>query len=440
MSSVKYWLKGEEFEIDRDRCSLSDRSRMLVRRSCEVKWWLNYHAGPDGLGIESALESEDLIVGQAVHTGLEGVVGSVGVPGDESRDWPGEAYNYVMEKFNSGELLIQGDDILTQSLPELATVLAEEQAWLAYALVWTFGRRHLSSLLEEYEVVGLEMEIPWLLGTEEFTLDCRDERDELRFPHVIIMMSRLDGLLRSKTDGKLYILEYKTKKEFDLETAQGLEISSQGAAQMLAAYNRFGEYPAGVLYYYLLKGEKRQDKELGYKRYETSIVRPYWSGHGQESTDYAFSYWFEKADGNKGRLGNNWKRVDIWKDRQIGIEQWLEMLDSGEIQPQLGTDWLDGVIVKPELIVWSKERLAKWLKGAVAHERRYVGYRDGSKDVEELWANDDRCWEWRQRCRFFPICHEGRGVEEMLMSGRYKVREPNHKLELEEVSDVGIDH
>jgi hypothetical protein len=49
----------------------------------------------------------------------------------------------------------------------------------------------------------------------------------------VVMMSRLDGVLRSKSDGMLYVFELKTAKTLDTRTLRQLQYDDQGLAQSL---------------------------------------------------------------------------------------------------------------------------------------------------------------------------------------------------------------
>jgi PD-(D/E)XK nuclease superfamily protein len=432
MGLVKVWTEGKQIEIDRDRIIWTDRSRIEQRKDCEQKWVYNYVAGPEGRGVTSTFESEDLVTGRAVHAGLEQMVRKASDPEYTEADYPEHAASIVMGSFERGELLIQGDEALTTIVPEIAETLALEHAWLAYAFVWIFQRRHLGPLLEKYEVLGLEEEIAWLLGED----NAHDNYNDM-----IIVMSRLDGVVRSREDGKLYILEYKTSKEFDDQKLEEIQIDEQGAAQSLAAYHRYGEWPAGLLYYYFKKGEKRaptkkqieEDPELiPYKRYSNSLVRPYsnWNGQGLPEPSN-FKWTFNKPDGTYGRATKGWKRIDVW-DSPVGVEGWLEMLDAGEIQPDYERDWLKELVAQPEIVKWSPERLERWRRGVLQTERRFAGL---GKDYEPE-RRHRACFSFRTKCFMYEACHGSKTVEDMLIEGRLQSRVANHPIEYrEEISE-----
>lgn len=282
-------LNADPIELDREQCVYTDRSRILTGQSCPMKRYLQYHVL--GTGVESTYTSEDLLVGSATHAGLEVLLGAY-LSDAKPETYEGvdlvsvaaeTAKAYMLSEAVKG-VSIQDQDWQGETPPEVAQLLIEEQANLAYALVWTFGRRRLASLLERYEVVAVEPEICWLVGwTEPRTTEVKIRGVEIfTDPVAIVMMSRPDAILRSREDGKLWTVSWKTSKRFDQEYLEKLQIDVQGITEGLAVQAMYGEEVGGSFYGYFLKGDKQFDAEIGMKRYTSPLIRPYsnWAGIG----------------------------------------------------------------------------------------------------------------------------------------------------------------
>ena len=404
-------IGAEPIELERSQCYFFDRSRMLTGQSCPTKRFYQYHW--QGTGVESAFPSEDLELGSAVHAGLEEMLKN-GV-----EDWPTSITHCAniafKEMIKSGErgLSIQDNDRFGETSPEIAQLLIEEQANLAYALVWTFGKRRLASLLERYEVVAVEPEICWLVG-ELWNPGC---------PLIhIVMMSRPDAILRSREDGKLWTVSWKTSKRFDQEYLEKLECDVQGITEGLAVQAMYGEGVGGSFYTYFLKSDKSFDADIGMKRYTSPLIRPYsnWAGIGEPQFKAAYE-WINDA-GEKKRLGKGFSRVDIWKQQEM--VEWLEILDSGMVQPEAGRDWLSEVVAEPLPQPFKADEAAKWITTTVQEEARWM-------DDSVLRAkHTGNCFTWGKRCTWFDICHRNDSVERQIASGRKRLRSvANHPAE-----------
>lgn len=410
-------IGAEPIELTRDQCHVFDRSRMMTGQACDQKRFLQYHW--QGTGVESTYSSEDLELGSSVHAGLELMLlneinnQSISIEGCAK-----VAQHYMLESGKKG-LSIQDNDLFGETAPEIAQLLIEEQANLAYALVWTFGRRRLASLLERYEVVAVEPEICWLVGKGggRWHMDGYDGEDKY-----IVMMSRPDAVLRSREDGKLWTVSWKTSKRFDQEYLEKLQIDVQGITEGLAVQAMYGEEVGGSFYGYFLKGDKQFDAEVGMKRYTSPLIRPYsnWAGIGEPQFKAAYE-WFNEV-GEKKRCGKGWGRVDIWKQQEL--LNWLEMLDSGSVQPEANRDWLGEVVAEPMPQPFQSEEAQLWLATTVQEETRWM-------DTELLRTkNTGNCHSWGRKCQFWRTCWEGVSIEMEIANGRKRLRSVgNHPAE-----------
>lgn len=414
-----YQLDGPAVEIPLDEIHFTDRTRHVAGKACQRLRWYNYEAGPAGRGVDLVQSSEDLHLGQAVHLGLERMLlsGEVG-------DIPKEVAHSFKEAWERGEVLIQGDELLDVTAPEAAELLIDEQMHLIEALLWTFGRRHLAPLLTEYEVLACEQEIDWQAGVTSSG-------------QAIVIASRPDAVLRRRSDGALIGVSYKTRKTITQDTIDEIAIDEQVATEMLAIQARYGEPCAGILYILFLKDEKRMDKDLGYRRYNSPLIRPYWQSTSTgepQPTHFSWSYQWMDEQGADRRLGKGWRREDIW--RLMPLTQWLEWLDTGLVPPLPGQfDWLETTVAMHS-VAWNRRQLRDWLEGLRAIEDIWS---ESLAVLEELEAEpypqaifprtSGNCYKWGSRCRYFANCWQDRPVQDDLISGRFRVRDANHPFE-----------
>lgn len=424
-------LGAPPIELPRSQCHLFSRSQMLLGQTCPQKRQWAYHY--EGRGVESTRLSEDLALGTAVHAGLEWMLNSAldNIEPDIEH-CADETYSMMMAQFQAG-LEMQTAAVPFDPQSETAQLLAEEQANLAYGLVWTFGRRRLASLLERFEVVEVEPEICWLVGAY---LDWDKEPfDSIGLwtpdPVYIVMMSRPDAILRSRIDNKLYTVSWKTAKRFDSASVERLECDVQGLTEGLAIWAKYGEQPAGTLYSYFLKGDRQFDADTGAKRYTSPLVRPYsnWNGIG-EPTYRATYKWFNEA-GEEKRCGKGWERVDIWKGMEMSA--WLELLDSGEIQPEARRDWLAEAVIEPEVQPLNPEFAERWRQKAVQQESDWIQILEGNRIAPQ---DETGCHVYNRKCTYYGICWKGETLEDQIASGYKRLRlESNHPVEFGEESD-----
>ncbi len=429
-------LGASPIELPRSQCHLFSRSQMLLGQTCPKKREFAYHW--QGKGVESTLLSEDLALGTAVHAGLELMMGAYlstvrpeTVEGVDMVDIAASCAAGSMLKSYEDGLEIQQATITIDPQSETAQLLAEEQANLAYALVWTFGRRRLASLLERFEVVEVEPEICWLVCSVGGYGDWPYE--PVNDPAVthIVMMSRPDAILRSRSDGRLWTVSWKTAKRFDGGYVERFESDVQSLTEGLAVQAKYGEVPAGTLYTYFLKGDKTFDPETGAKRYTSPLVRPYcnWTGVGEPQYRGAYK-WFDEMGAEK-RCGKGWERIDIWKSFEM--PEWLELLDSGTVHPEANRDWLGEAVVEPEPRPFNPEYAERWRQKAVQQEGDWIAILQGDRMATQ---DETGCHVYNRKCTFYGVCWRGETIEDQIASGYKRLRqESNHPAEFGEDSD-----
>ncbi|MGH9440042.1 MAG: hypothetical protein ACRD22_19760, partial [Terriglobia bacterium] len=302
----------------------TDRSRYVTGLNCLRKRFWQYHF--DGRGIAPAIEAQPLMLGSAVHLGLQSLL---------SGETPAMAIKAALAGMPDAQ---EGD-------------LLENQA-MVIALMLGYHRAGLAKLLEEFEVIECEREI-W----------CDLPESETR------LLARSDALLRERSSGMLICQSFKTCARLfpaDLQSAQrnlqnftepyvySADLARRHAANKLPfAWDR-QEAPRveGVRLDFMIKGQKRSWGEETISA--SPLIYGYASKHGME--DYAWQWEWQGSDGKQHRLSAaHWERFAVGLQVRWGatleerITHWLDMLQGME-GDALGQQFIadDVIIVTPE--------------------------------------------------------------------------------------------
>jgi hypothetical protein len=148
-------------------------------------------------------------------------------------------------------------------------------------------------------------------------------------------------------------------------------------------------------------------------------------------------------------IWKGWERVNVWEI--IEFEDWLGWLDGNHIGPsrEAGRDFLAEAIVESDPIPFDLEFALRWARQAKAREEDWVGRLASLPFPESVDMPDaldllfdqrgDNCWTFRHRCWLYDHCWNRRTIEEQMLAGNWKWREPNHSQELKpEELGVGI--
>lgn len=362
----------------------ADRSRFETYFQCPRKRFLNYHL--DGKGVVPVGEKFDLTFGKAIHSHLE-------------------------------RTLLQLPEIAFQMEPTGVYTpdnfdMAEESLALYNGLISTFTQYIYPQILRDYDVVGAEEEMTFLLGGTTW-------------------MSRLDGVLRRKSDGLYFVLEAKTSSWLDsLYKAKDNNFQLMMEVEaMRRHYNLSEDQVGGALLLVYNKGRKQRasktEQEQGMDGYRK--VSP-------------FTYWFMKDYANGERkYGLEWKsgwdRVAAWT-----IPDYLEILGANwpeavEAQVQL---W-DGVSYDPtrmESVLRQVEAVEENMACGDIHLDTYKNWPEQMAQViDENWpqnfGNCNNDSGFGKECAYKACCFSPNIGGDPVASGFYEVRVPNHPTENE---------
>ena len=398
-----------EFLVSRSR-------RQDFLRCPRSRYWLHE---AEGHGWEPVALGLPLVTGGSVHIGLARLLESSMAPSSKL-----DVEVAVKDAVNDYESRCAGRKFDLEELEDQSYVFNEQRA-LVEALVRVAGLRIVPRLLELYEVLEVE----------------RMDRVQLLPPddgrgYDIAWRSIPDALLRSRADGDLYLLSWKTCAEYSQKKDQDARVDMQGVSEQWAIEERLGKEfgcadtvpwlnawttdhgaPAirGVQMVYLVKGVRRrmskeQAVELGspdgegMKKTSSPLIYGYSNDPSGMSAEYAFasdwrcvaphpmrrSQWYPTGecpgDGRNHKRGGEWKSFPVWTS--LSVKEWIGLLDSGRVTPEAG-DPLEACWAMPTPHFRTREQGEKWLRQTRAAEGRVASDLIFLREYEKAIEDED---------------------------------------------------
>lgn len=473
--------------------TLISRSAILTFKACDYKGYLSYYYNNHGITGEGLVL--DLLVGTVVHRGLQHLLEHCRVHHPDGKfdeqcidEAIEKARELWIEQISNHSLALKSADEynrLDEIIPE------QENLWEGLIRAWAI--RKLPEILEKYII--LEVEHEEVLET---------------LSDLFIFLGKADGLFLGRpkntdgTENKLVILSIKTASEFAAVTERDILHDMQGVSEWVCVEERVnklfkdakaywdhgfkelgfleqyckdredeitpelgryflwclqnGEEPKiyAVQYEYLIKGRREQEPyKSGIYKQQSFLCHPYKMealmvlNSGSVSMAADNYKWVNKK---KGSMPKGWSKIDI--DQDVGIKNWVEMLATGQIQPEEG-DPLATILFTPNLVLRTEEEIAEWKVSTKFFVERLHSYLEtldktlnesvsNSEKLyrEAIWSffpkNTKSCHNYYGRdCLFVKHCHELLTLEMGLNSGLYQVRTPHHDLEKEKFSEEG---
>jgi hypothetical protein len=471
---------------------------------CARERWLRYHEGPSGLGITSVARPLPLAVGGAVHAGLAILL----TGGDETEAVAAALADFAqyaghLELATDEQVVLPDDPDLRRQMEGGKTAyddyLYHEQAALIEGLVRAYARRRLRPLLEEYEVLEVEREGTWLLSQWEYPWEHNDKPDDPLRATQLWFMSRPDALLLNRRSRSLELLSYKTTGQWDVRKERDAQHDMQGLSEAIEVEQRLGEWwtelhvgkltdaefaalvpnapmrdylvslsaPPRILavrYEYLLKGERRKDKDASARfgftvRTQSSLLTRAHLNAGMAAGDeqWNWSYDYIKEDGSPSKLyAKNWPGKAVWE--HMSTKAWVDLLDATHMAvgeegremcwqgPAQASGFtaehpLDSLFLPPVLVYRSDDDLRDMVEQMEAAEVKVAegvaAVRAATDEGERrhllnvYFPQTRRACEYPSTCSFVSICYGGEDIRrDPLRSGKFAVRVPHHTPEI----------
>jgi hypothetical protein len=483
------------------------RSAILTFKKCDYKGFLKYFF--EGYGLDSEKQSLDLLIGSVTHRGRQYLLEHCRVHHTDGNfdaqcidEAVASAYELWNAELSKRELwLHRGEE------NRLGEIIAEQEC-LFEGLIRAWAARRLPEILDEYIILEVEQE-------EVFE----------NFSAFVTWLGKADAMFLRKSDGAVILDSFKTASTFPEVTERNILHDMQGISEWVAAEDRLERYwkdikgfmfqdsmtldlanksslpkwmqiklaldeeaaikyfmwlaklsspPKihGVQYDFGLKGQRKKenykDPSLPYLQ-NSFLCHPYkkdslviftGSGFSQGTDEYR---WCNKK---QGPMGKGWNKINIWED--IGTKTWVEMLATGQVQPEEGDPFLvqfdekgkivSGVLHTPPMVVRNEFEKSEWLISTRFYSERLFEYKEMLQSIsveafgdspelikeyeQTLWQlfpkNTLSCHDFYGKdCEFVVHCHEMMGLQELEQSGYFSRRIPHHDDEKEMFIEKG---
>jgi PD-(D/E)XK nuclease superfamily protein len=354
------------------------RSGHQTFRQCPRKYYYGYLK--DGTGYAGKGVSLDLILGLAVHQGLESLLKTGDIEGavrdalsrydEESKaSWPAEGMEEQKAAAHAFNVM--------------------EWHHLTEALVRGWYRVRYPIFSEKYEIVDIEQ-----------------ERRTPLAPNVVLA-SRGDILVRDKLSGELILFNWKTTsstKDWDVKWHWDV----QAWTETLAEEHAKGERVAGCLFEGLYKSVRKDNRQC------TTLLYGY-KLEGDSPTQYKTEY-------VKPSKAAPWTRFRAWEEKAFGpepIKYWINWLPWNEVAQYFITS---NPVMKNDLV------MEKWITQVVRLETEIEHMlRDEVTEEERLTYFIQNFSHFNcGKCQFRFICKGETSIEEAIKAGRFMPRVDHH--------------
>jgi hypothetical protein len=390
---------------------ITQRSRLEAFQACPRRGYYAYLHNK--LGISRKGFDPDLLMGTAIHTGIESLLSYHALTGEVKED---EAACEAIRKFSLAinEVGLAPMVMETADGFELVPASGAQQAFmvnLVEALVRGFARVRLSKLLEQYEIMEIERE-----ETYQLTPD-------------LTFLSRSDFISKRRSDDELFIHNLKSVKWPDGAWRKKFHYDQQTLSELLGPEQRYGRKFGGVIIEGLVKGTKNVEYPKGSGvRYNNSPL--VWAWVGPENhpfpADVRIKYEYVDESGRNRRLGPTYNRVPAYT--VMPIREWLDrlMAEAPEV--------LEAQFVTLPPVLRNEAEIEEWKVSTIEME---VGNRasidllnEGVLNLPVLFPKHTaggNCLGFGQStCPFFSICWEGASPDDPEL---YMPRVLNHPQE-----------
>jgi hypothetical protein len=370
---------------------LVDRSRITTFHRCPRERFLGYHFG--GQGIARTGMSLPLVGGIAYHSAFENILKG------------GDLDTVIADTLATYETEVRARGIYGIDDSHMEFLIAE-QSRLLDGLVRGWVATRMPLFLDRFEIHAIEQEFAFHLSPE------------------IIQMMRLDVIARRRSDGMLFIPDFKGTGTAASYWREGFRHNDQVNSYILAVQETLQERVGGMVIEGLIKGQRKED---------TALSSPF---HGKEVQYSPFCYGYKHATSGEVQTEytnrKGFVKIASW-DHFTTIE-WMEKMGEETVRDQ----FLVMEIPSPE-----KRELERWRRQTVKQELRIA---EGIKLIEfactterELEREEvldeyfpqtrSNCHRFNSHCPFEVVCYDGVVESDPIGSGFFQAREPHHDQE-----------
>lgn len=459
----------------------SSRSRYETFLHCAREGFLQYCWGERGLVKEG--KNMFLTTGTWLHYGTEQLARWLQT--NKVKELPPDIVDNIVLKMQQGYFrevfeLASGFDLSEETIDEwskqprqmtelevqrLQQYTFNEQTALVEAFIRIAATHWFPQLLERFRIVTIEKEM-------SFPLTNGDGFE-------VIQSARIDLAIQEIETKDIYLVNYKGYRSFDARTAKAASHDTQGLSESWA-FEQFlrgkgiDKRVMGVKMLYFVKGYRKETKRGSGNFEQASPLIRGWRRLGEDGPEYAYSWYYPKPDNDSGvgALGRSWDKFDVFQDefsQEVGgVKGWMELLLSGQVQPELdGTEFGDVIgrqLVEPlpygrhdrDLLSWERQAKAKegeiarklvdlkasedhWAKQlAKGKNSAYSLFEFSNNNVDEereVWLDENfpqtrASCHYPSDCSYISICHGTEEERTNPLNNGYVYRTPHHEAEL----------
>ncbi len=190
----------------------------------------------------------------------------------------------------------------------------------------------------------------------------------------------------------------------------------------------------GVLYLFVVKGQRRMDDYLGFKTQDSPLAYGWKRDQGTD-TEWAWRYkWPSEEEGKKfSQLPKGFRKCSIWDNYPGGVAAWITDLAAREITPR-HINPFEAIFPNSLPVSRRADEIESWRRQIVSQEGRI---RQRVKAVEEAHGDEAtldrefpqhsaRCFDYQSKCSFYEACFTPSVHADPLGSGLYQIRISNH--------------
>lgn len=364
---------------------VTQRSRLESFESCPRKGYFSYLYR--GKGISRRGFDPDLLMGAAIHTGIEHLL--KGSSEDDAAATAVIAFSKAINEIGLAPLVIETEAGFEQ-VPA-SSAQQEFMVNLVEALVRGFARVRLPKLLEQYRILEVEREESYQLTDE------------------LVFLSRSDFISERRSDGELFIHNLKSVKWPDGAWRKKFHYDQQTLSELLGSEQRYGRKFGGVIIEGLVKGTKNVEYPRGSGiRYNNSPLVWAWTGPDNPPfpADIRIKYEYVDESGRNRRLGPTYQRVPAYT--VMPIREWLDKVE------REAPEVLEAQFVTLPPVLRNAHEIESWKTSTVAqemeifHKDRAAPMSDSLLDIKfpKHTANGNCLGFGQSTCPFFQICWE----------------------------------
>jgi hypothetical protein len=282
----------------------------------------------------------------------------------------------------------------------------KEQRALLEGLIWAWHRVRLPKLRAEYEIVSIEKDMLWEIGQKHGIQ--------------VLDMVKCDALLRRRSDGTLFYLEFKTTTLGGDDWIKQWEHNSQLLINTVAVEEMLGERLGGVLIEGLLKGQRKPER-LKNSRFRGRVI---------QQSPLCYAYAQTDSAGNRhyslDYVSPKWERIAVWEE--VNAETWTQKV--------LSVEDCEGLFVPVPPIRPRNDLLARH-RAQMLHQETTIARTLREPDLDrDFPQNDDHCYRyWGSPCEMEELCFNAAVAADPTGSGLYQQRRPHHELEIQGASN-----